>query len=292
MSITASPTPSASVPPPAPQPSPLPRWIYFAFLILLAGIGYLAYAGYNARQQFAADLAKSQDNATQLSARLDQANSRIAEMRGRLEVTSGKLGLTQAEVSRAQSRALQIEKEQQESDAHLTAQIGQVKQETDAKIGAVSTDLSGTKSDLDATKKDLDATKGKLTMATGDISNQGTLIARNHDEVEELKRLNERNIYDFTLTTKTKGPQKVGPIQLQLTKVDSKKYKYTVIMVVDDKQIEKKDKTVDELWQITTRGARAPYDVVVFEVGKDRITGYLSTPKDSSGSAPAAKPTS
>jgi predicted nucleic acid-binding Zn-ribbon protein len=291
MSITASPTVSSSEPPP-PQPSPLPRWIYVAFLILLGGIGYLAYAGYTARQQFNADLTKSQENAAQLSTRLDQANGRIAEMRGQLEVTSGKIGLTQAEVSRAQSRALQIEKEQKDSDAQLNAKIGQVKQETDAKIGAVSTDLSGTKTDLDATKKDLDATKSKLTMATGDINNQGTLIAKNHDEVEELKRLNERNIYDFTLTTKTKGPQKVGPIQLQLTKVDSKKYKYTVIMVVDDKQIEKKDKTVDELWQITTRGSRAPYDVVVFEVGKDRITGYLSTPKDSSGAPPAAKPTS
>ncbi len=292
MSITANPTVSPSEPPPPPQPSPLPRWIYFAFLILLAGIGYLAYAGYTARQQLNADLAKSQDDAAQLSARLEQANARIAEMRGRLEVTSGKLGLTQAEVSRAQSRAAQIEKEQQDSDAHLTAQIGQVKQDTDAKIGAVSTDLSGTKTDLDATKKDLDVTKNKLTMATGDINNQGTLIAKNHDEVEELKRLNDRNIYDFTLTTKTKGPQKVGPIQLQLTKVDSKKYKYTVVMVVDDKHIEKKDKTVDELWQITTRGSRAPYDVVVFEIGKDRITGYLSTPKDSSAPAPTAKPAS
>src|SRR5580658_10941344 len=117
MSITASPTVSPSAPPP-PQPSPLPRWIYFAFVILLAGIGYLAYAGYNARQEFAADLTKSQENAAQLSTRLDQANGRIAEIRGQLEVTSGRLGLSQAELARIQSRVPQIEKEQQESDAH------------------------------------------------------------------------------------------------------------------------------------------------------------------------------
>jgi hypothetical protein len=288
MSITASPTVSSSAPPP-PQPSPLPRWIYFAFLVLLGGIGYLAYAGYTARQQLTADLGKSQENAAQLSVRLDQANSRIAELRGLQEVTSTRVGLTQAELARAQSRAVLDEKEQKESDAQLTAQIGKVKQDTDAKIGQVTTDLSGAKNDIDATKRDLETTKGKLASATGDIDKHSTLIARNAEEVEELKRLGERNIFDFTLT-KSKAPQRVGPVQFQLTKVDTKKYKYTLMLVVDDKQIEKKDKTVDELWQFIVRGARTPYEVVVFEVGKDRVTGYLSTPKDaSSATAPPPK---
>jgi chromosome segregation ATPase len=288
MSITASPTVSSSAPPP-PQPSPLPRWIYFAFLVLLGGIGYLAYAGYTARQQLTADLGKSQENAAQLSVRLDQANARIAEMRGQLEVTSGRLGLSQAELARIQSAAKAFEKEQKDSDAQLTAKIGQVKQETDAKIGQVNTDLSGAKNDIDATKRDLETTKGKLASATGDIDKHSTLIARNAEEVETLKRLGERNIFDFTLT-KSKAPQRVGPVQLQLTKVDTKKYKYTLTLVVDDKQIEKKDKTVDELWQFMTRGSRVPFEVVVFEVGKDRVTGYLSTPKDaSSATAPPPK---
>jgi hypothetical protein len=284
MSITASPTVSSSAPPP-PQPSPLPRWIYFAFIVLLGGIGYLAYAGYTARQQLTADLGKSQENAAQLSVRLDQANARIAEMRGQLEVTSGRLGLSQAELARIQSAAKAFEKEQKDSDAQLTAKIGQVKQETDAKIGQVNTDLSGAKNDIDATKRDLETTKGKLASATGDIDKHSTLIARNAEEVETLKRLGERNIFDFTLT-KSKAPQRVGPVQFQLTKVDTKKYKYTLMLVVDDKQIEKKDKTVDELWQFLVRGAHVPYEVVVFEVGKDRVTGYLSTPKDAGSATP------
>jgi predicted outer membrane protein len=284
MSITASPSVSSSAPPP-PQPSPLPRWIYFAFVVLLGGIGYLAYAGYTARQQLTTDLGKSQENAAQLSVRLDQANARIAEMRGQLEVTSGRLGLSQAELARIQSSAKQFEKEQKDSDAQLTAQIGKVKQETDVKIGQVSTDLSGAKNDIDATKRDLETTKGKLTSATGDLDKHATLIAKNAEEVEMLKRLGERNIFDFTLT-KSKAPQRVGPVQFQLTKVDTKKYKYTLMLVVDDKQIEKKDKTVDELWQFIVRGARTPYEVVVFEVGKDRVTGYLSTPKDASAATP------
>jgi hypothetical protein len=284
-------TPGTNIPDSAPpQASPIPRWIYFAFLVLLGGIGYLAYAQYSDRAQLAAhaaDLTKAQDQAAQLSTRLDQANGRIAELRGQLDVTSRHINLTQAEVAQAHSLALQDQVDQKASDDKLTAQIGQVKSESDAKIGAVSNDVNGAKSDIAATKTDLEATKGKLTMAIGDVTNQGGLIAKNHEELEELKRLGERNIFEFSLG-KTKSPQKVGPIQLQLTKVDSKHYRYTVVMVVDDKQIEKKDKTVDELMQFRVNGARAPYELVVNEVSKDKITGYLSTPKDVTSAAPAA----
>jgi peptidyl-tRNA hydrolase len=258
-------------------------------VILLGGIGYLAYAGYTARTELAADLAKSQDQATQLSTRLDQANERIADLRGKLEVTSQHVNLTAAEVARAHSLAVQIQEDQKTSDNKLAAQIGQVKTESDAKIGAVSNDVTGAKTDIAATKSDLEATKGKLTSAIGDVTNQGGLIARNHEELEDLKRLGERNIFDFTLG-KTKTPTKVGPVQLQLTKVDTKHYRYSVLVVADDKHIEKKDKTVDELMQFYVRGARAPYELVVFEVSKDKITGYLSTPKDVNATAPAAKP--
>jgi predicted nucleic acid-binding Zn-ribbon protein len=276
------------------QVSSTPRWIYAVFIILAAGIGYVAYAANSARTQLTSDLAKAQDQNTQLSARLDQANERIAELRGQLQVTSSKLGLTQTEVARAHSLAQQDLEQQQASDQKLTAQIGQVQQsqqQSDAKIAQVSTDVNGAKTAIDATNKDLADTKSKLSMAVGDLTNQGTLIAKNNDELQELKRLGERNIYDFSLG-KTKGPQKVGPIQLLLKSVDTKHYRYTVVVVADDKQIEKKDKTVDDLLQFYVHGARSPYELVVFEVGKDKITGYLSTPKDTAtaAAAPAAKP--
>lgn len=270
------------------EPAALPRWIYFVFVVLLGGIGYLAWAGYTTRTQFNSDLAKSQEASNQLSARLDQANGRIAELRGQLEVTSRHVNLTEAEIARAHSLAQQIQIDQKASDTKLASQIGQVQKDSDAKISAVSTDVAGTKTDLDTTKKDLEATKGKLTTAIGDVTNQGGLIAKNHEEVEELKRLGERNIFEFSIG-KTKTPQKVGPIQLQLTKVDTKHYRYTVIMVVDDKQIEKKDKTLDELMQFRVNGARAPYELVVNDVSKDKISGYLSTPKEVASAATPAK---
>src|SRR5947209_2435569 len=268
------------------EQAPTPRWIPLVIIVLFLGIGALVYVGYNSRVQLQYALAQSNSHADVLSKELERTNSRIAMLRGQVDVTSQKLGLTQAELARARSLAQQIEQEQQESDAKLMAQIGQVQKESDAKFGQVSTDLTGAKSDIAATRKDLDETKKNLTTAVGDLNGQGVLIARNHEELENLRRLNERNIYDFKLT-KSKSPQHVGPIQILLRSTDPKHYKFTMTVIADDKSIEKKDRNVDEPMQLYVHGVRAPYEMVVFEVTKDGANGYLSTPKKTGAPAPA-----
>ena len=214
-----------------------------------------------------------------LSVQIDQTNSRVADLKGQLEVTTQKLGFTQAELAQARALAQNIRQTQKDSDDKLTAQIGQVKQDTDAKIGQVSTDLTGAKGDISATKQDLEATKAKLTSTVGDLGVQSGLIARNQEELDQLKRSGERNIFELHLT-RSKTPTHVGPIQVTLTKTDPKKFKYTLMVVADDKTIEKKDKTADEPVQFYIKGATKPYEIVVFDVTKDKVNGYLSTPKD------------
>jgi len=257
----------------------VPRWILVAFIAVFALVGYLLYANYSTRTKLEADLARTNERSKVLSAQVDQANARLAEMKGQLDVTSQKLGLTQEELARARSLTQTIRKEQKTSDERLVAQIGQVKQESETKIGQVSTELGGAKTDIESTKKDLEATKSKLEHSVGDMGVMSGLIARNREDLEELKRRGERNIFEFDLR-KSKTPQKVGPVQLKLQKVDTKRYKYTMVVYADDKTIEKKDKTVNEPVQFYVKGAHGPYEVVVFEVSKDRTTGYLSTPKE------------
>jgi hypothetical protein len=287
MSITPGP-----VPPPAPpaivEVSSLPRWVGFAFVAAFALVGYLLYASYQQHQDLKRALDDSSHKNELLADELSKTNSRIAELRGEMDVTAQKLGLTQGELARAQALAQNLRKDQQTSDTQLRQQMGHMQEETATKIGQVSTDLSGTKSDVEATKKDLEATKSKLQTTVGDLGVQSGLIARNHDEVEELKRRGERNIYEFNLT-KGKTPQHVGPIQITLRKVNAGKYQYTMDVIADDKKIEKKDRTAGEPIQFYVKGARAPYEIVVFTVTKDSASGYLSTPKDS-GSAPSSAP--
>ncbi|MGB6429732.1 MAG: hypothetical protein WBF06_04050 [Candidatus Acidiferrales bacterium] len=268
------------------EAAPLPRWIYVAFVALLLLVAYLFYAGYTERDKLQSDLTAATNQEAVLSAEIDQSNSRVADLRAKLEVTSQKLGLTQDELARASTLAETIKQQQKDSDAQLAAQIGQVQQQSDQKIGAVSTDLSGTKSDLSATKQDLAATKAQLTTAVGDLGVQSGLIAHNEGEVQELQRLNERNIFQFNLK-KEKTASRVGPIEVKLESMDPKRNKYTILVVADDRTTEKKDKTAEEPVQFYVKGATQPYEIVVFDVAKDHIAGYLSTPKGEGTSAAA-----
>jgi len=256
-----------------------PRWVPLAMIILFAGLAFGLYMGHTAKQEFLIELSKSNQRADLLAKQIDKSGEIIANLQGELKVTSEKLGLTQDELNKARNAAQAIRKQQQAADEILLAQIDKVKAESSAQITKVAGDVTGAKSDIDATRKDLEATKGKLERTTGDLGVQSGLIARNKEELEDLKRRGERNVFDFDIR-KTKDMQRVGPVQVRLQKTDPKKYKYTMTLFADDKSIEKKDKTVNEPVQFYVKGSRMPYEIVVFELSKDRVVGYLTTPKD------------
>jgi cell division protein FtsB len=273
-----------------------PRWIAVLFVVLFAGLAVLAYVGHSQQSRLEQDLSHQQEQNKVLSAQLEQANSRLADLKGHLEVTEQKVGMTRSELAQARSRSESIRKEQQASDQKLTSELSQVKQESEEKILSVATDVGGAKKDIESTRTDLEATKGELKRATGDMGVMSGLIAHNRDDLEELRRRGDRNYYEFTVQ-KSKTPQRVGPVQMALNKADQKKSRYTVTVFADDRSIEKKDKTAGEPVQFYMRGATrmAPYEIVVFDVGKNQIKGYLSTPKDAGGApspTPAATPAS
>jgi hypothetical protein len=260
-----------------------PRWIAVLFIVLIIALAALGYAGYSAQSRMEANFVKTQEQNRLLTAELDQANSRLADIKGHIDVAEQKMHLTQAELANARSRSESFRKDQLAEDQKLADQITQ----TQAGITALGTDLGGAKKDIEATRTDLEATKGKLERATGDMGVMSGLIAHNRDDLEELKRRGDRNYYEFKIT-KGKTPQKIGPVQVTLNRTDPKKSKYTVTVFVDDRTIEKKDRTAGEPVQFYVRGSSRmpPYEFVVFDVGKNDVTGYLSTPKEP-GAAPA-----
>ncbi|PYT56935.1 MAG: hypothetical protein DMG35_21195, partial [Acidobacteria bacterium] len=215
-----------------------PRWIAVLFGLVIAGLAVLAYAHYSTQSRMSQDLTKQQEQNRILSAQLDQANSRIADLKSQVEITAQRMGLTQSEIAQAKSRAEAIRKEQQAADQKFTSQM----KESEEKIGAVATEVGGAKKDIEATKSDLEATKGKLERSMGDMNVMSGLIARNRDDLEDLRRRGDRNYYEFTLQ-KSKKAQRVGPVQMSLNRTDAKKSKYTITVIADDKTIEKKDKT-------------------------------------------------
>ncbi len=271
------------------ESSGTPRWIAVLFVVLIAALAVFGYFGYSTESKLSQDLTKQQDQNKILTAQLDQANTRIADLKSKVEITVQRVGLTQSELAQAKSRAETIRKEQQASDLKLTTQLTQAQKENDEKIGAVATEVGGAKKDIEATRSDLEATKGKLDRSLGDMNVMSGLIAHNRDGLDELRRRGDRNYYEFTLQ-RSKNAQRVGPVQMSLSKVDQKRSKYTMTVFVDDRAIEKKDRTAGEPVQFYVKGSSrmAPYEIVVFDVGRNQINGYLATPKDGSAAAPAA----
>ena len=169
-----------------------------------------------------------------------------------------------------------------QAQAAQAADISEVKQSAtaaNAKIADVSTDVGGVKTNLSNTQAELQKTIAALKSTQGDLGVQSGLIATNGSELAALKLRGERDYTDIKLG-KTKKPVKFADITLMLKNVDPKKNKYTVEVMADDKSTEKKDKSINEPVQFyTAKGGHIPYELVINQVNKNEIVGYLATPK-------------
>lgn len=188
-------------------------------------------------------------------------------------------GQAKVEASKhAEDLARQLQTEQARATQAVKSEISEVRQSTTERIGAVSTEVGTVKTDVASTKSELDKTISELKRVTGDLGQTSSLVATNGREIAALRALGERNIFEFSIV-KSKNPQKVGDITIQLKKANQKHNRFTIDVVADDKKVEKKDKNINEPVQFYVARARQPYEIVVNTVGKDRIAGYLSTPK-------------
>jgi chromosome segregation ATPase len=206
---------------------------------------------------------------------IDTLQSQLREQRRAAERAVG-----QAKVD-AQKRVETLQTQVASEQAQQLQAINAVKQTADTattKLADVSTDVGTVKTDVQNTKSQLEQTVANLKRVTGDVDNHASLIATNAKELDALKTLGERNYSEFTIT-RSKQPTRVADISVQLKKVDVKRNKFTITITVDDKIVEKKDRTVNEPIQFYTSKARQPDEIVVNQVRKDTIVGYLATPK-------------
>ncbi|HEU0121040.1 MAG TPA: hypothetical protein VFQ91_10995 [Bryobacteraceae bacterium] len=224
-------------------------------------------------QQSAAVSARaSKEHANQLRDELEAARRAQAMAVGQAKLDAEK---------KVQELEKTLKQENKVIAGELTSKISQVQEQTQAvnsRVGEVSTEVGAVKTEVASTKTELEKTIGDLKRVRGDLGEQSGLIATNGKELQALKALGERNYFEFRLP-KAKQPQRVGDVMLTLKKSDQKKNKFTIELVADDKKVEKKDKSINEPLQFYTSKARQPYEIVINEVGKDLIVGYLATPK-------------
>src|SRR4029077_13909714 len=198
-----------------------------------------------------------------------------------LKVVTDKLKITQGQLKKAR---LEAAKAVEDTTTKLTALDTSVHSELATK--AANDDLKNVDTKVVGVRTDLDTTRDDLKMARSEM---GTLIARNHDEIDQLRRLGERDYIEFTITGKNK-PQKVGNVTVELRGGNEKHNQFSAAMTVEDKRFEKKNRAMNEPIFFYTSGTHIPEEMVVNKVGKNTISGYVSIPKaNSQTSASASK---
>jgi hypothetical protein len=258
----------------------------FIIVVALIAVVSLGFNIYSMLQ--VSDLQKAQQStAADVKTLNHRLGSTETDLKASTDELASKLGMTQQEFqTRLAARASQIEKQQRATEERLAEQQKQAIGQVNNEVAGVKTDLGGAKTDIASTKTDLEATKAKLERAIGDLGVQSGLIAHTRDQLEYLKHKGDKNYVEFTLT-KGKKPVPVSTISLQLKKTDVKKGKFTLNVLADDKTIEKKDRNLMEPLQFYTGRDRQLYELVVFSMDKNQVSGYISTPK--ALAAPAAQ---
>jgi chromosome segregation ATPase len=217
-----------------------------------------------------------------LKAQMDEARRQASILAGQAKIDASKHADELAEkLEKAQQAEAAKVAETAAAVSSVSGEVSRVKEDantTKTRVGEVSTDLASVKTDAAATKAELEKTIADLKSTKGDLGVQSGLIATNGKELAALRALGERNYTEFRLT-KEKAPRKVGDVQMRLKAADMKKNRYTIELIADDKLVEKKDKTVNEPVQFMLSRATQPFEIVVNEVKKDMISGYISAPK-------------
>jgi hypothetical protein len=264
-----------------------PRWVGLAVGVLGAlslvglGIGWSALNQAKSLEQTTqASLQKANDALTQRLAKEDEINQ---QLQSDVKVVTNKLNLTQADLMAAR-------KQNKNATTAVDQKVDNLATSVKAELAnkASNDDVNKLNGDVNGVKTDLDATKNSIQMARSEM---GTLIARNHDEIDQLRHLGQRDYFEFTVQRKA-GATKVGSIQIELKDTNTKKNQYTINVLADDNSFEKKNRSVNEPIFFYTGGSRTALELVVNKVTKTTATGYLSIPKAGPAATSASSATS
>ena len=293
----SGPPPQYTPPPPPPSGGAKIPILFGAVAALLAACVYLFFQLGQIREdvhsqlsdmrdQLMAELAKehetsavttqtSKKNVEKLSAEVAEARRAASQLAGDAKVEADK------HADELAAKLQQAQQEQAKQVSSLTSDVSNVKEQestTQKNVGEVTNQVGNLKTQQTATQAQLEKTVADLKSTVGDLGVQSDRIATNGKELAALRALGERNYTDFKVA-KAKKPEKVGDVQILLVSADPKKNRYTIRLIADDKTLDKKDKELNEPVQFYMSRASQPYELVVNQINKDMIVGYVSAPK-------------
>jgi hypothetical protein len=195
-------------------------------------------------------------------------------MRQDVMAAAGSVDATRQEIQRTRAMTESLRKEQERRAAELAQQVA-TKADRE-QLAPITQNLTATRQDLNSTKEDVQKVVDQLGMTRSEM---GTLIARNQNEITALRRLGERDYFEFVLDRGNLSPL-LGGIRLELTKTNVRRLRYNMAVLADDLRVEKKDLTINEAVFFYVRSHKTPLELVVNKIQKNRVTGYVSAPKE------------
>ncbi len=197
-------------------------------------------------------------------------------MREDVMAAAGSVDATRQEVQRTRALTESIRAEQARRAAEIEQKVATKADQE--QLAPITQNLSATRQDLDSTKEDVEKMVEQLGMTRSEM---GTLIARNQNEIAQLRRLGERDYFEFVLERGNLSPL-IGGIRLELRKTNVRRLRYNIAVLADDLRVVKKDLTINEAVFFYVQSHKKPLELVVNKIEKNRVTGYVSTPREAS----------
>jgi len=274
------------------EESPSPRktgaiiaGIVFALLVagniyLLARINRLQTTTQTLQGLVDSKIAKVQESTSSFSG---QTRQELEALRNDIQAAMEETQKTAQKHARTETAwlARNVTKQQREQQEQLLGEIQTVNGktvQTEYRVDEISGDLDSVKVEVGETQSQLAQTHSELNQTVEHMGDMNEQLASQQSNIAALRTWTERNRVMFELS-KSGDMQKVGDVQLRLRNTNAKHNRYTLEVMADDTMVVKKERTVNEPVQFYVAGSPQPYEIVITQVTKDRVTGYLATPK-------------
>jgi hypothetical protein len=251
---------------------PVQTDLWVTLLVLSVGCATAVTAAYTLRQQ---------ERANQLSADNQRMSVALTEMRSRVDALSSRLNEINSQRASAERETPSLTPSQA-----LTGERVPPRGTTNSRQRIQPVHWKQLQTQLDNTQKQIAVTREDLERSRSDLQNSLRVshyelsgsIARNHEELVDLQKRGQRSYFEFDLA-RSKQFQRTGPLALSLRKIDNKRARYNMEILVGDNRISKKGLSLYEPVVFYPEDSHLSVELVVNHIDEQSVHGYVSAAK-------------
>lgn len=207
--------------------------------------------------------------AADLAAQNQQVTAQLKSTSGQLLATNNELSALSAKVDALSKPSPAVPTAETEARRHAAAHRAYVaNQRLNQRFGKLQAQLDAQNKAIADTRNDLTSTATNLTGS----------IAHTHDELVALERRGQRNYYEFDID-KSKHFQREGPVDVSLRKANVRHQYADLNLIVDDRTVQQKHVNLFQPAMFYLPDSPQPVQIVINDISKNHIHGYISAPK-------------